>query len=260
MKKLSVCMFFLLLGCVCCGIHAQDIQLAGYVEDEFLKKGLSDVKVSVLTTDSAVVVEKAHTIIISENVPKTLYVASVKPVKATYLIHAELPGYTEAWTRVTVSDTSQKKVDFPTLLLRRVMDQKLGEATVRATRVKMYYKGDTLVYNADAFQLPDGSMLDALIRQLPGVKLNEAGEIFVNGRKVDELLLGSHSFMRGNKSVLMENLPYYTVKDIKVYDKQTDMSEALGYDVEPRKFVMDVNLKREYSKGCLLYTSPSPRD
>ena len=252
MKKLSVCMLFLLLGCVCCGIHAQDIQLAGYVEDEFLKKGLSDVKVSVLTTDSVVVVEKASGVGVSSlSGLKTLYVASVKPVKATYLIHAELPGYTEAWTRVTVSDTSQKKVDFATLLLRRVMDQKLGEATVRATRVKMYYKGDTLVYNADAFQLPDGSMLDALIRQLPGVKLNEAGEIFVNGRKVDELLLGSHSFMRGNKSVLMENLPYYTVKDIKVYDKQTDMSEALGYDVEPRKFVMDVNLKREYSKGYI---------
>ena len=211
--------------------QAQNIQLAGYVEDEFLKKGISDVKVSVLTTDSVVVVEKASGVGVSSlSGLKTLYVASVKPVKATYLIHAELPGYTEAWTRVTVSDTSQKKVDFPTLLLRRVMDQKLGEATVRATRVKMYYKGDTLVYNADAFQLPDGSMLDALIRQLPGVKLNEAGEIFVNGRKVDELLLGSHSFMRGNKSVLMENLPYYTVKDIKVYD------------------------------NCLLYTSPSPRD
>lgn len=109
MKKLSVCMLFLLLGCVCCGIHAQDIQLAGYVEDEFLKKGISDVKVSVLTTDSAVVVEKAHTIIISENVPKTLYVASVKPVKATYLIHAELPGYTEAWTRVTFRIPPRRK-------------------------------------------------------------------------------------------------------------------------------------------------------
>lgn len=47
-------------------------------------------------------------------------------------------------------------------------EQKLGEAVVRATKIKMVMKGDTLVYNADAFQLSQGSMLDALIEQLPG--------------------------------------------------------------------------------------------
>ena len=86
---------------------------------------------------------------------------------------------------------------------------------------------------------------------MPGVTLNEAGEIFVNGRKVDELLLGSRSFMRGNKKVLMENLPYYTVQNIKVYDKQSDKSKALGYDVDPKQFVMDVNLKQEYQRGYI---------
>ncbi|MDE5740319.1 MAG: hypothetical protein K2H92_08435, partial [Bacteroidaceae bacterium] len=116
-------------------------------------------------------------------------------------------------------------------------------------RIKMFYRGDTIVYDASAFQLPQGSMLDDLIRQMPGVKMNEAGEIFVNGRKVDELLLGSRSFMGGNKKVLMENLPYYTVKNIKVYDKSSDKSMALGYDVDPKKYVMDVNLKEEYQRG-----------
>ena len=62
----------------------------------------------------------------------------------------------------------------------------LNEVVVKATKVKMYYKGDTLVYDADAFKLPDGSMLDALIRQLPGVTMNDGGEIFVNGRRVDD--------------------------------------------------------------------------
>ena len=143
------------------------------------------------------------------------------------------------------------KVKVPTIKLRKERELALNEVKVTATKVKMYYKGDTLVYDADAFKLPDGSMLDALIRQLPGVTLNDAGEIFVNGRKVDELLLGSRTFFRGNNKVLMENLPYYTVKDLKVYEKQTDKSEALGYDVEPRRYVMDVNLRPEYSQGYI---------
>ena len=67
----------------------------------------------------------------------------------------------------------------------------------------MFYSGDTLVYDAEAFKLPEGSMLNDLISQMPGVTMNEHGEIFVNGRKVDELLLGSRSFMRGNKKILM---------------------------------------------------------
>lgn len=122
---------------------------------------------------------------------------------------------------------------------------------MKATKVKMFYKGDTLVYDATAFKMPQGSMLDALIRQMPGVTMNDAGEIFVNGRKVDELMLNSRSFFKGDRKVMLENLPYYTVKDIKVYDRQSDMSRALGYDVGSKSYVMDVNLKQEYNRGYI---------
>lgn len=47
----------------------------------------------------------------------------------------------------------------------------LDEVVVKATKVKFYLNGDTIVYNADAFQLSEGSMLDNLVRQLPGVEL-----------------------------------------------------------------------------------------
>ena len=156
---------------------------------------------------------------------------------------------TDVWRRVSIG--KETEVEVPTIEMRKMRELNLNEVVVKATRVKMFYRGDTIVYDATAFKLPDGSMLDALIRQMPGVTLNEAGEIFVNGRKVDELLLGSRSFMRGNKKVLMENLPYYTVQNIKVYDKQSDKSKALGYDVDPKQFVMDVNLKQEYQRGYI---------
>lgn len=52
--------------------------------------------------------------------------------------------------------------------------------------------------------------------------MNNSGEIFVNGRKIDELQLGSRSFMHGNSKTMLENLPYYTVKDVKCYELDTD--------------------------------------
>ena len=127
----------------------------------------------------------------------------------------------------------------------------LGEVVVKGTRIKMAYKNDTIVYNASAFQLPEGSMLDALIRQMPGVELKDDGSILVNGEKVDFLTLNGKDFFKGKNKVMLENLPMYAVENVKVYRKSTEKSEWLGRDVEKKDFVMDVHLKREYNQGYM---------
>ena len=240
---------------VCASVWAQDLKLVGEVEDGFLHKPLTDVKITVMNPDSTVVTDSVSFIICmtqSRMVEKVLFSVAVKAEKHDYLLRASRKGYEDAWQTVSVlSPDNEKRVTVPTFQMHRHMGGDLKEVVATATRVKMYHKGDTIVYDADAFKLPDGSMLDALIRQLPGVTIDDDGQIFVNGRKVDELLLGARSFMRGNKKVLMENLPYYTVKDLKVYEKQSDVSEALGFDVGSRKYVMDVNLKDEFSQGYI---------
>lgn len=127
----------------------------------------------------------------------------------------------------------------------------LGEVVVKGTRIKMAYKNDTIVYNASAFQLPEGSMLDALIRQMPGVELKDDGSILVNGEKVDFLTLNGKDFFKGKNKIMLENLPMYAVENVKVYRKSTEKSEWLGRDVEKKDFVMDVHLKREYNQGYM---------
>lgn len=232
-----------------------EMTLIGKVEDGFLKMPLPQAKVSICRADSSVIIDSVKNIINVYDSRKhkySYYSVSVTTNAKTLLVHAQLKGYNDAWQRVyTDKSTDDGQIDVPTLQLRKMREIGLGEVEVKATRIKMFYRGDTIVYDATAFRLPEGSMLDDLIRQLPGVTINDQDEIFVNGRKVDELLLGSRSFFGGNKKVLMENLPYYTVKNLKVYEKQTDMSRAMGYDVEPRSYVMDVNLKNEYSQGYM---------
>ncbi len=146
------------------------------------------------------------------------------------------------------------RLTIPSMFMKRrntFLERNLDNVTVTATKVKFFYNGDTLVYNADAFNVADGSMLDALIKQLPGVELTREGEIFVNDRKVEHLLLNGKNFFSGKRKLMLENLPYYTVKDIKVYDKTTDKAAVLRDDDEEKEYVMDVNLKREYSKGYI---------
>lgn len=254
MKKKSSFFFLLFLCAVLC-VHAQSL-VVGTVQDAFLKEPLPRAKVSLLLAADSTVVMDSVPLRLNKREDGTVRSAEfwlqMEKKTCRYFLRASLDGYEDAWMPLSIDAKNDGvwMMDEP-LQLRKMREQTLKEVVVTATRVKMYHKGDTLVYDATAFKLPDGSMLDDLIRQMPGVTMNDDGEIFVNGRKVDELLLGARSFMRGNKKVLLENLPYFTVKNIKVYDKQSDISEALGFDVGERRYVMDVNLKQEYSVGCI---------
>lgn len=170
-----------------------------------------------------------------------------------YLVRVEADHFETAYYPISVPRFTARRMlhfvgDFK---LRRRMEHTLGTATVRATRVKFYHRGDTLVYNADAFNLAEGSMLDALIRQLPGAELKDDGRILVNGKQIETLTLNGEDFFKGNNSVLLENLPAYTVKNIKVYDKGGRLSQFAGRRMGDETYNMDVVLKKEYAIGYL---------
>ena len=252
-QRLGLAFFFL---CCWSSQQAQTVSLVGLVVDGILKSPLPEAVISVYRADSSLVSDSVPVIAYADRNGKMLharYKILVDVRNKTYLVRARMNGYEDTWQKVDIPEGTPKggTVQVPRLEMQRTRQIDLDEVQVTATKIKMYYKGDTLVYNADAFKLPDGSMLEALIKQLPGVTMNRNGEIYVNGRKVEELLLGARTFFRGDKKVLLENLPHYTVKDVKVYEKQTDKSEALGHDVDPRRFVMDVNLRPEYRIGYI---------
>ena len=250
-KIITLC----LLAMLCGGVQAQSL-VFGTVQDAFLKTPITDAKVSLLLAADSTVVIDSIPITVKRRDDGTVREAQfmLQPEKKTckYLLRGRLEGYEDGYLPLTIdaSNTGAIMLD-DALELRKIRQVNLQEVTVTATKVKMYYRGDTIVYDATAFKLPDGSMLDDLIHQMPGVTIDEYGQIVVNGRKIDELQLGSRSFMRGNSKVLMENLPYYTVKDIKVYDQDTDLNRALNAQVERKKFVMDVNLKPEHQIGYI---------
>ena len=120
-----------------------------------------------------------------------------------------------------------------------------------ATRVKFYTKKDTVVFNADAFEMAEGSMLDALIKQLPGVELRDNGQIYVNGRFVESLLLNGENFFDKDRNVMLENLPSYMVNNVKVYERLGEKSRLMKRDMDDKSYVMDINLKKHYSIGWI---------
>ena len=174
-----------------------------------------------------------------------------------YIVRAECDGYEPVCMSYTMRPARRNLfMKLPDITLKRRHDDIYKEVSidgvvVTGTKVKFAYRGDTLVYNASAFNVPDGSMLDAIVRQLPGTELKNNGDIFVNGKKIDYLLLNGKDFFSGKNKIMLENLPYFTVNEIKVYDKSTERSRFIGHDVERKDYVMDVAMKREYSRGYI---------
>lgn len=251
---IGVCIFL-----VCSPLHAQKTKKAmiwGELIDNFTRESLIGAKVTLLTADSVAV----DSIITNKNscvnniwgawcfeVPFKMGKSIVKFEYDSYeTCYLDIPAHTFK------GRNDMKRFDaYVRRIPRSRMDRELKEVTVTATKVKFYMKKDTLVFNADAFQLAEGSMLDALISQLPGTELKDDGRILVNGRQVESLLLNGEDFFKGNNRIMLDNLPSYMVKNVQVYEKQSDIGKMMGKKVGDEQYVMDVKLKKQYSIGWI---------
>lgn len=183
----------------------------------------------------------------------SVYSINVPRIEGNYFIKVSKKGYEPYYLSYNLSLNKRDfEKEVPDIFLARQRVKTLDEVTVRASKIKFYNKGDTIIYNVSAFALPEGSMLDALVEQLPGVTIKD-NEIYVNGKFVESLLLNGKDFFKGNKNVLLKNIGAYAVKDVAVYEKADEMAYVLGEraDVE-KEYVMDVRLKKDYMTGYMV--------
>lgn len=256
MKKRQITTIILAITAVCSSWAQETIQLKGRIIDSKTRKDLPGATVQLMTADSIVIEQQApshHWVRNGQEGYSADFSFTVPKQNATYILRASYLGYKTACVDYTIGDIKRREFsrDVPPIALRE--DSKvLQEVSVTASKVKFYNRGDTIVYNADAFVLAEGSMLDALVRQMPGVEIKSDGRIYHNGQFVESLLLNGKDFFKGDNSVMLDNLPSYTVKQVEVYDKYGKMSDFLGERRESdKRYVMDVKLKKEYNIGTL---------
>lgn len=234
------------------------MSIHGKVLDNMTRNDLPGAVVTLMTRDSTIIdtrEAKSFWMNMDNSGYTSDFYFEVPHRQQAYILKATFDGHDTAYVDYNLSNVGRREFlrELPPILMHKTIRHAMREVTVTASKVMFYYRGDTVVYNADAFQLAEGSMLDALVKQLPGVELKEGGEITVNGKRVDALLLNGKDFFRGNNRVMLENLPAYTVKQLEVYEKYGDKSEFLGQQLEnDKRYVMDVKLKREYSIGWLV--------
>ncbi len=237
---------------------ADNISITGYVYDNLMRIPIPTATIDVINAadSSAVASTTSNWIYQNDDYIENTGGFGLDLPRKHYIFIVRNDGYEPQTFDLDLTKLGKRQfqLTLDPIYLMKERSYELGEVSVKATKVKFYNRGDTIVYNADAFQLAEGSMLDALIEQLPGVTLDDNGVIKVNGRTVESLILNGKDFFNGNKELMLKNIGSYMVKNVEVYDKAGFGSEIAGTDIGDGRYVMDVKLKREYMMGLNMNT------
>ncbi len=128
----------------------------------------------------------------------------------------------------------------------------LKGATVTGHAAKVMLKADTFIYNAAAFRTPEGSVVEELVRRLPGAEVSDDGSIKINGKQVKKILVDGKEFMTGDTKTAMKNLPTNIIDRIRAYDKQSDMARVSGIEDGEEETVLDFGIKAGMNKGVMV--------
>lgn len=167
--------------------------------------------------------------------------------KGKYKVRISFLGY-----KTLVKDIEVKSKTTTMGTLRLDVDSIMLEgATVTAELPKMQMVEDTIIYNADAYRMPDGSVLEELIERLPGAEV-EDGKITINGKEIKKIMVDGKDFFTGNNSQATKNLPTDIIDKLKVYDEKSEMAKVTGIDDGNDQPVIDVRIKKGMNVGYML--------
>ena len=147
--------------------------------------------------------------------------------------------YSKTKPVLAFSDSRKDTLDIGTIELKMSAQMlKMVSVTGRARRFTV--RGDTIVFHPEAFHLQEGARLDELIRQLPGVQVDDNGSLSWNGKPI-RITMDGESLLGGDD--LVRQLPAEAVENIKAYNRQSEFSERTGKDDGTQDMVLDLSIK-----------------
>ena len=237
MKKLILLSLMTVLSMFVC---AQNRTISGKLTDRDTKEGMMMATVQMLRADSTFV-------------KGTLTNGSgefsiTAPDNGKYLLRFTSVGYTSIVKPVVISEDKNRDMGNIVFSADAIM---LKGATVVGQAAKVTVQEDTFVYNASAYRTPEGSVVEELVKKLPGAQVDDDGKITINGKEVKKILVDGKEFMTGDTKTAMKNLPTSIIDKIKTYEEKSDLAKVTGIDDGEEETVLDFGIKKGMNKGFM---------
>lgn len=167
--------------------------------------------------------------------------------KGSYLLHITFIGYDPLYQPLQITG-KKNPVNVGKLELSDGAIE-LGEAVVIGKAPEVTVRNDTVEYNADSYKVTEGSVLEDLLKKMPGVEVDSEGKITVNGKEVKKVMLDGKEFFSDDPKVASKNLPAKMIDKLQVLDKKSDMAQMTGFDDGEEETVINLTVKPGMKQG-----------
>lgn len=226
---------FLLISLVSCGLVQGQYTVSGLVTDE--NQGLIGVSVVVLSSQDSTLVSFG---ISNEKGRFEIYDIS----KGSYILQTSYVGYSTTYFPLNISND----VELAPILMS-MSREVLKEVSISADRIPMGILGDTINYNAAAFQMKEGATVEDLLKKMPGIDVARDGSIKAFGEDVYNVLVDGKEFFKGDPTMATKNLEAEAVEKVQLFDKTSEESDFTGVEDGVKDKTLNLKLKNDYKNG-----------
>ena len=163
--------------------------------------------------------------------------------KGSYLLHITFIGYQPLQITGKKNPVNVGKLELSDGAIE------LGEAVVIGKAPEVTVRNDTVEYNADSYKVTEGSVLEDLLKKMPGVEVDSEGKITVNGKEVKKVMVDGKEFFSDDPKVASKNLPAKMIDKLQVLDKKSDMAQMTGFDDGEEETVINLTVKPGMKQG-----------
>ena len=157
-------------------------------------------------------------------------------INTTYNIKISYIGFKEISAFLKTKKTNMNK-DFT------MLEDSMLDGIEIISKMPITIKGDTIIYNADSFKNGSERKLKDILAKLPGVEINDAGQIEVEGKAVEKIMIDGKEFFSGDTKLATENIPSNAVDKIQVLRNYSNVSQLSGVQNNQDRVAINIKLK-----------------
>lgn len=169
------------------------------------------------------------------------------PLNVPLRVMVTFSGYT-AYRKDFILTAANSTIHFDSVIISSTASQ-LDEVIVFAERPPVIIKNDTIEFNAGAFKTLPNALVEDLLKKLPGVQVDADGNINVNGKAVNRILVDGKTFFGSDPKMASRNLPANIIDKVQVTDDKEELLRNGDDNVNNVGKVVNITLKKGVKKG-----------
>lgn len=240
MKNLFfVCFLFLFLSKISL---AQEKQIKGYVVDSSSGKFLINASVVLLTKKDSFIIADTRSdssgLFKFEHIPDTMQ----------YFLFISYPKFVSHSMDIDLSKASNSFLDLKAINMLS-QGRLLQEVVVKARFNSIRIRGDTVNYATDKIVLPPNATVEDLLRVLPGLQVDQKGQITAQGKRIKQIFVDGEEFFSDDPTLVTKNLRSDMIANVQVYDQKSESAKFTGIEDGIKDRVINLKLKEDKTKG-----------